>query len=241
MTPTPPPRATLFELPLDLLDLPGVVTLLSAWTADPASRRTVVTLNPEFVVQCDTDAQFKEDIQRADLVTADGVGITWAAKRLGIQVPGRAPGVDIGNAVMGARGAELRVFFLGAKPGVAARAATACAALYGVQIAGVQDGYFKPEDAEVIAQLIIDSDTHLLLTGLGGGKQERFNERFRAARVAIGCGGYIDVLAGETALAPDWTRRMGVEWIWRIITLGRWNRAQRLLEFVIKTLTTKKT
>ena len=238
---TPPiPRATLFDLPLDLLDLPGVAVLLSAWAADPASKRTVVTLNPEFVVQCDTDAQFKEDIQRADLVTADGVGITWAAGRMGISVPGRAPGVDIGNAVMQTRGSELRVFFLGAKPGVATRAADACAATYGVQIAGVQDGYFKPEDAEGIAQRILEADTHLLLTGLGGGKQERFNQRFRAARVSIGCGGYIDVLAGETALAPDWTRRMGVEWIWRIVTLGRWNRAQRLLEFVVKTLTSKR-
>ncbi len=238
---TPPiPRASLFDLPLDLLDLPGVATLLSAWAADPASKRTVVTLNPEFVVQCDTDAQFKEDIQRADLVTADGVGITWAAGRMGISVPGRAPGVDIGNAVMRAGGANLRVFFLGAKPGVATRAAETCAALYGVQIAGVQDGYFKPEEAEGIAQRILKADTHLLLTGLGGGKQERFNQRFRAARVSIGCGGYIDVLAGETALAPDWTRRMGVEWIWRIVTLGRWNRARRLLEFVVKTLTTKR-
>ncbi len=236
----PTPRATLFDLPLDLLDLPGVAALLSAWTADPASRRTVVTLNPEFVVQCDTDAQFKQDIQRADLVTADGVGIAWAAGRIGVQVPGRAPGVDIGNAVMMSRGSQLRVFFLGAKPGVAARAAATCAARYGVQIAGVQDGYFKPEEAETIAQRIIKADTHLLLTGLGGGKQERFNERFRVARVAIGCGGYIDVLAGETALAPDWTRRMGVEWIWRIVTLGRWNRAKRLLEFVVKTLTAKR-
>lgn len=235
----PPPRATLFDLPLDLLDLAGVAALLSAWTADPASKRTVVTLNPEFVVQCDTDAQFKQDIQRADLVTADGVGIAWAAQRMGISVPGRAPGVDIGNAVMRARGAQLRVFFLGAKPGVAARAADACAAAYGVQVAGVQDGYFKPEEAEAIAQRIVDSDTHLLLTGLGGGKQERFNQRFRVARVAIGCGGYIDVLAGETALAPDWTRRIGVEWIWRIVTLGRWNRAKRLFEFVVKTLTAK--
>ena len=239
MTP-PPARATLFDLPLDLLDLQGVSELLSAWTVDPASKRTVVTLNPEFVVQCDTDAQFKEDIQRADLVTADGVGITWAAQRMGISVPGRASGVDIGNAVMHARGAELRVFFLGAKPGVAARAADACAARYGVQIAGVQDGYFKPEDAEAIAQRIADSDTHLLLTGLGGGKQERFNQRFRVARVSIGCGGYLDVLAGETALAPDWTRRSGVEWIWRIVTLGRWNRAKRLLDFVVKTLTAKR-
>jgi N-acetylglucosaminyldiphosphoundecaprenol N-acetyl-beta-D-mannosaminyltransferase len=236
---TPPPRATLFELPLDLVDLAQTVTVLSRWANDPDAKRTVVTLNPEFVVQCDTDAQFKRDIQNADLVTADGVGISWAAKRFGIHVPGRAPGVDIGNGVMERSGANLRVFFLGAKPGVAERAAKACRERFGVQIAGFQDGYFKPTDEAAIAKRILEADTHLLLTGLGGGKQERFNEHHRAARVAIGCGGYIDVLAGEVALAPDWTRRLGVEWIWRIVTMNRWSRAKRLWDFVVKTLRTR--
>jgi N-acetylglucosaminyldiphosphoundecaprenol N-acetyl-beta-D-mannosaminyltransferase len=229
----------MFDLPLDLVDLPRTVDILGAWTRDPSSRRTVVTLNPEFVVQCDVDAQFKSDIQHADLVTADGVGITWAAKRFGIPVPGRAPGVDIGNGLMEKGGTGLRVFFLGAKPGVAERAARNAAAKYGVQIAGFQDGYFKPDAAPVIAKRILEADTHLLLTGLGGGKQERFNEAFRAARVSIGCGGYIDVLAGEAALAPDWTRRVGVEWVWRIVTMKRWNRAKRLLDFAVKTLRTR--
>ncbi len=230
----------MFNLPLDLIDLPHATVLLLAWTRDPASRRTVVTLNPEFVVQCDTDAQFASDIRAADLVTADGVGITWAAKRFGLDVPGRAPGVDLAKAMMQDGGAGLRVFFLGAKPGVAERAARACAQAYGVQIAGFQDGYFKPEDAASIAQRIQQADTHLLLTGLGGGKQERFNQAHRPARVAIGCGGTLDVLAGETALAPAWTRRTGVEWIWRIVTMRRWNRAVRLAQFVGKTLTTKR-
>jgi N-acetylglucosaminyldiphosphoundecaprenol N-acetyl-beta-D-mannosaminyltransferase len=235
----PPPRATLFDLPLDLVDLPQTVDILHTWTQDPSSRRTVVTLNPEFVVQCDSDTRFKQDIQNADLVTADGVGITWAAKRFGIPVPGRAPGVDIGNGVMARGGSDLRVFFLGAKPGVAERAALRCQEHFGVQIAGWQDGYFKPEEENAVAKRILEADTHLLLTGLGGGKQERFNEHHRAARVAIGCGGYIDVLAGEVSLAPDWTRRVGVEWIWRIVTMNRWSRAKRLVDFVVKTLGTR--
>jgi N-acetylglucosaminyldiphosphoundecaprenol N-acetyl-beta-D-mannosaminyltransferase len=233
------PRASLFDLPLDLVDLPGAISVLSQWTRDPTSKRTVVTLNPEFVVQCDRDPQFKRDIQSADLVTADGVGITWAAQRLGINVPGRAPGVDIAQGLMRLEGSALRVFFLGSKPGVAERAAQRSHELYGVQIAGFQDGYFKPDQEPAIAGRIFEAETHLLLTGLGGGKQERFNEAHRAARVAIGCGGTLDVLAGEVSLAPSWTRRLGVEWIWRIVTMNRWSRAKRLLDFAVKTLRTR--
>ncbi len=239
MNSEPIPRARIFNLPLDLVDLPGTLRVLSQWARDPTSRRTVVTLNPEFVVQCDHDAQFKQDIQRADLVTADGVGITWAAKRFGMDVPGRAPGVDIAQGLMKREGSRLRVFFLGSKPGVAERAAKRSSELYGVQIAGFQDGYFKPDQEYAIAGRILEADTHLLLTGLGGGKQERFNEAHRAARVAIGCGGTLDVLAGEVSLAPSWTRRLGVEWIWRIVTMNRWARAKRLLDFAVKTVRTQ--
>ena len=107
-------RLTLFDLPLDVVSLDEAVQLLSAWALEPApTPRQVVTLNPEFVIDTRRDAEFTRVIQQADLVTADGVGIVWAARRLlGQEVP-RAPGVDLACQVMASQGAQLRVFFLG--------------------------------------------------------------------------------------------------------------------------------
>ena len=49
----------------------------------------------------------------------------------------------------------------------------------------------------------------------------------------LGCGGVLDVLAGTAALAPAWTRRLGVEWVWRVVgDRRRWGRAPRLARFV---------
>jgi N-acetylglucosaminyldiphosphoundecaprenol N-acetyl-beta-D-mannosaminyltransferase len=223
-------RISLLGLPLDLITLPETLGLLGQWVKDPTSERTVVTNNPEFIVQAQTDKAFAADINAADLVTADGIGMVLAGKKFGHSVP-RATGVDIAKGLMAQEGAGLRVFFFGAKPGVAARAAAHCAEQYGIVVAGVQDGYFSVDQTEQIAKTILESDTHLLLTGLGGGKQERFNQTHRVARVAVGCGGTIDVLAGEAPLAPQWIRNIGFEWLWRIVKFKRWQRGLRLLEF----------
>lgn len=234
---SPRTRLTLFDLPLDVISLEAALDLLGEWMFQPApTPHTVVTLNPEFIVQSRTQPEFVRVMQEADLVTADGVGIVYAARQLhGVEVP-RAPGFDLADGLMARYGSELRVFFLGAKPGVAEQAAQNAAQEYGIQVAGVHHGYFKPDEDQRVAELIGQSGAHLLLTGMGAGRQEIFNaywKQLHRAPVAIGCGGVIDVLAGTAQLAPDWTRRMGVEWIWRVVgDRSRWGRAPRLLQFV---------
>ena len=42
------------------------------------------------------------------------------------------------------------------------------------------------------------------------------------------------MLAGEVELAPAWTRRYGVEWVWRVVTMRRWQRAARLGQFAAR-------
>jgi len=234
----------LLGLPLDPVTLEQALDRLEHWLgADHRTPQTVVTLNPEFIIQARAeDAQsggpgaFTQAMRRADLVTADGVGIVWAARRLlGEAVP-RAPGFDLATGLMLRRGAALRVFFLGSKPGVAEAAAAAARERYGIQVAGVHHGYFGPEDDARVAELIAHSGADLLLTGMGAGRQEVFNETWRAqlgVPVMLGCGGVLDVLAGTAALAPAWTRRLGVEWVWRVVgDRKRWGRAPRLARFV---------
>ncbi|WP_102125344.1 WecB/TagA/CpsF family glycosyltransferase [Deinococcus planocerae] len=235
--PHPAERLTLLGLPLDVTDLEGTLDRLGEWMfRAPRSPHTVVTLNPEYIVQARGRPDLVAAVQEADLVTADGIGIVWAARQLhGREVP-RAPGYDIVKGLMARHGPQLRVFFLGAKPGVAERAAQNAVRDYGIQVAGVHHGYFDlPEDRRV-AELVGASGAHLVLTGMGGGRQETFNGYWRqvlGAPVIIGCGGVIDVFAGTADLAPTWTRRLGVEFLWRVgLDRKRWNRAPRLARFV---------
>lgn len=229
-------RINILNLPLDLVDLPATLEILREWLKDPNSNRTVITLNPEICVQAQTDPKLREAILGVDLSTPDGVGMLWAAKRAGKTIAGRATGVDIVQDLMKLEGQNLRVYFFGAKPGVAEIAARNCAEKYGIQIAGVQDGYFKPEERTTIAQKIREARADLLLTGLGAPRQELFNFEFKPAKISISVGGTIDVLAGTVERAPDWAINLKIEWVWRIVKLGRWDRAKRLLQFATRVM-----
>lgn len=197
--------------------------------------RLVVTLNPEIVVQARNDASLAHAVAAADLVVADGVGILWAATRAGRRLPGRVPGVDLVAETLRRGGGELRVFFLGSRPTVADRAAAAASERYGTVIAGSHHGFFGDAELPDLLERVADSGAHLLLAGLGPG-QERFLYEHRHALgtpVMIGVGGTLDVLAGEARRTPAWTRRLGVEWAWRVgLDPKRWHRIPRLVAFV---------
>ena len=200
----------------------------------------VVTLNPEIVVQARQDAALHQAIESAELIVADGVGILWAARRAGVALPGRVPGVELVEHVLREGGTELRVFFLGARPGVAERAAAAAHQRFGTEVAGTHHGYFRrPEDVPEVTARVRDAAPDLLLAGMGAG-QERFlveHGEALAVPVAIGVGGTLDVLAGEARRTPTWTRRLNLEWAWRVgLDPKRWHRIPRLLHFAVVVL-----
>ncbi|MDZ7801607.1 MAG: WecB/TagA/CpsF family glycosyltransferase [Trueperaceae bacterium] len=228
------PRARVLGHPLDLVDLNEASNrLLRLSRAGRFSR--AVTLNPELVVRARADEALARAIDTADLCVADGVGMVWAARRGGVRIPGRVPGVDLVEGTL-RRGADaLRVYFLGGRPGVAEAAAQVAVGRYGVRVAGVRDGYFAPEEAATVAEAVGASRANLVLAGLGE-RQETFlaaHEHALGACAAIGVGGTLDVLAGTAHRTPAWTRRAGLEWAWRVgLDPKRWHRAPRLVRFV---------
>jgi N-acetylglucosaminyldiphosphoundecaprenol N-acetyl-beta-D-mannosaminyltransferase len=205
-----------------------------------APARLLVTLNPEIVIQAQTDAALERALQQAALTVADGVGIVWAARRAGHALPGRVPGVELTARILELGGSDLRVFLLGGKPGVAERAARTAAERWGTVIAGTQHGYFdRQADTATIVRQVHESRAQLLLAGLGEG-QELFLQQHAAGwgcSMLIGVGGTLDVLAGEAQRTPQWTHRLGLEWLWRVgADPARWHRFPRLLHFAMHVL-----
>lgn len=232
--PLPPPRPVLGHAvhPVDLATARDWVLA----HARPAARgRLVVTLNPEIVVGAARDPELAAALARADLTVADGVGLVWAARRAGVAVPGRVPGVDLAFAALERGGPGLKVYLLGGRPGVAEAAAAAARARWGVDVVGHRHGYFdRAHEGAAVAEAVRASGAGLLLAGLGEG-QERFLDAHRdalGAGVLIGVGGTLDVLAGVARRTPAWTRRWGLEWAWRVGSdPKRWRRAPRLARF----------
>jgi len=227
-----PERLDLLGLPLDPVTMDGAV----AWVRGRLGKGgQVVTLNPEIVVQARTNPALARAIREAELVTPDGVGVLWAVRRLhGRELPERVTGVDLTVRLFEELGGELRVFFLGGRPGVAERAAAAARERYGVGLAGHAHGYFGEEEEAALVERVRASGANLLLAGLGP-RQEVFLHRHKGrlgGAVGIGVGGTLDVLAGEARRAPAWARRLGMEWVLRVgLDPKRWPRALRLARF----------
>ena len=240
---SPPPRHDVLGYPLDAVTFSGAADWVLGEVAEarrngPSSRQDV-TLNPEILVQAAASPQLAAALRAADLSVADGVGVAWAARRSGTPLPGRVPGVDLAFEVMRRGGSDLRVYLLGAKPGVAERAAAEAASRFGVNVVGSHHGYFDRSAPDEVLRAVASSRADLLLAGLGEG-QELFLHSHAAqlgVGVMVGVGGTLDVLAGEVKRMPAWTRRLGVEWLFRVaLDRRRWGRLPRLFRFAAMVL-----
>ncbi len=206
-----------------------------------APLRLVVTPNPEIVMRARKDNALAAILDRADLAVPDGVGVVWAARRKGSNLP-RVPGFDLLTEVL-RRGAAsgLRVYFLGATPGTAEEAATRALDAYpGLVVTGTHHGYFPPSEDRAVAGEIASAAPELLVVGMGSPRQEKFvagQEELLGGIVAMPVGGALDVLSGKVKRMPAWMGRLGLEWLGRLASQpARWRRAPALARFVLAVL-----
>jgi len=178
----------------------------------------VITLNPEYVMRARGDAELRAIIDGAALVTADGAGITQAARMARMPLRQRITGNDLTDAVTAA---GLPIFLLGAEPGVAEAAAHALRLRHSnAVIAGAWSGSADSTDDEEASKRIAASGGRVVLVAYGMPKQDRWIHRnlpALTAPVAIGVGGTFDYLAGRVPRAPQWMRDRGLEWLYRLI------------------------
>jgi len=126
------------------------------------------------------------------------------------------------------------IFFLGAAPGVAERAAAELRRRApGLVVAGVHAGSAEPEDDALSVAWVRDSGAQVLLVAYGMPKQEQWIARnlpaLAAVRVAVGVGGVFDQLAGVQKVPPAALHALGLEWLWRLAREPRRWRRQRVL------------
>jgi len=180
----------------------------------------VVTPNPEFIQNAKRDEEFRCLLNGADLAVADGIGVIYAAKILGRPLKEKVTGIGLAAGLcerMAKKG--MKLFLLGAKPGVAEEAGEKLRARYpGLTICGVHDGYFT-DDTPVVEQ-IRRSEADAVFVCLGAPKQEKWmarNGEACGAKLLLGLGGSLDVFAGQVKRAPEGWQKLGLEWLYRLI------------------------
>ena len=197
----------------------------------------IATVNPEFVMAARRDPAFHAVLEQADLCLADGVGLLWAARRLGHVLPERVTGSD-GVPLIAQRAAQAgwRLYLLGAAPGVAEQTAEILTRRNpGLQVVGIYAGSPADVDAPEIIARIRQARPDVLFVAYGAPAQDLWIARHRDALgvpVMMGVGGAFDHITGVRRRAPGWVQRLNLEWLFRLITQPwRWRRQLVLPRF----------
>lgn len=214
-------QVDMFGVPLARIDMEQALSRVDQFIQERAPHM-IVTSDSTGIVRAHDDPEFRAVLQAADMVTADGRGVVWMARVLGLPMRERVSGVDMMERLC-ARAAErgYSVYLLGARPGVAEEAARVLQRRYpGLRVAGTHHGYFTPDEEPAIVQQIAEARPDILFVALGAPAQEKWISRHReqlGVPVAMGVGGSFDVISGRLKRAPLWMQKAGLEWLWRAL------------------------
>lgn len=210
----------------------------------------IFTPNSEIVMVANKDTEFKDILNKADLLVPDGIGLVLASKYLKKELQERVTGIDLMEEMLKYANEENKsIYILGAKPGVAKMACENIKAKYNnIDIKGSYHGYFKGfhigmkdhMEEKLVLKEINEKKPDILFVAFGAPKQEKWINEFKDdidANIFIGVGGSVDVYAGNVKRAPKIYQKLCIEWLYRVIKEPfRIKRIMLLPLFILKVL-----
>jgi len=238
-------RVVILGVPVDNITQEEALARVEAFIENGRPHQ-VVTVNPEFAVAAQSDANFFQVLKEAELSLPDGVGLLWAARFLGRPLSERVAGVDTVRRIASlATERGYLLFLLGGAEGVAEAAAIRLEEENpGLKVAATYAGSSDPKEEEEIVEMIRAARPHVLLVAYGAPQQDFWIHRNLGrlgVPVAMGVGGAFDFISGKAKRAPGWMQRLGLEWLHRLLhEPWRWRRMLALPKFVWLVLTSSR-
>ena len=223
----PVPTLTIGGMKIARLSRDELATLMQSDVASARAGslklpRIITSANGSIVATYHGDPTFRQLIDAADIVDADGMPLVFASRLLCRHpLTERTATTDfLLDAAAAAARTGVRFFFVGARPGVAARAAEHLRSRFpDLKVVGTRHGYFSPDAVPDICARIRASGADVVWVGMGSPAQERFAVDNRHLLEGVAwvrtCGGLFDHYGGGVSRAPDWMQSAGLEWLYR--------------------------
>jgi exopolysaccharide biosynthesis WecB/TagA/CpsF family protein len=182
----------------------------------------VTYLNADCLNKSVSDIDYRNVITRSERVFPDGIGVKIACIITGQKMIENINGTDMFPELCQLSvKQDYRLFFLGAKPGVVNVMKENVEKRFpGIQVVGIQHGFFSEDNIDSIIDHINTSHADLLFIAMGAPTQEKWIRQHIKkidCSVILGVGGLFDFNAGHISRAPTLLRKLGSEWIWRLI------------------------
>lgn len=162
------------------------------------------------------NAHYYQALSSADVLLRDGSGMSILFRRLGLEPGLNMNGTDFIPKLLAAFKGR-RVAFWGTQEPFLAAAVCQSQKCFGVDVVSAHHGF---DDVDAYIMLAQQFQPELIVLGMGMPKQEAVAARIAAlgCPCLIVCGGAIlDFLGGKVSRAPQWVRRIGFEWLYRLI------------------------
>jgi len=228
----------ILDVNIDVLSMDEAVNKVFEFVKEDRNH-IICTPNAEIVYATKSDLELKEILNHSDMNIADGAGVVLGAKILNLPLTEKVSGIDlVKNIILSEKAKGLRIFLFGSEPGVAEIAGEKIKKMnQDIEIVGYRDGYFSEKDESEIVTTVSNANCDIILVALGAPKQEKWIYKYRNelnAKVCIGVGGSLDVIAGKIKPTPEFFRRNGIEWLYRLVKQpSRLVRMLSLPKFVI--------
>jgi N-acetylglucosaminyldiphosphoundecaprenol N-acetyl-beta-D-mannosaminyltransferase len=188
------------------------------------SRCFLSTPNLNFLINCQSDSEFRLSVINSDLVVADGMPIVWLARLFGVPLRERVAGSSLFDHLrFGVANSPVRVFFFGGPLGVAQKAGETIngekAAMQCVGHISPGFGTVEQMSSPTYLDTINASNADVLVVSLGARKGQQWimrNLGKLSVPVVSHLGAVVNFVAGSVKRAPAPIQAMGLEWIWRI-------------------------
>ncbi|MEU9246920.1 WecB/TagA/CpsF family glycosyltransferase [Streptomyces sp. NPDC048385] len=229
-------RVDVLGVGISAVDRTAAVREIERWI-DTGERAYVCVTGVHGVMEAQRDPALRRIHNESGLTVPDGMPMVWAGHRAGAPWMRQVRGADLMVSVL-ERAAHRgwSSYLYGGAEGVPELLARELSRrIGGLDIAGCYSPPFRPltpEEDEAVVRRINDSGADLVWVGLSTPKQERWMARHRAgleASALIGVGAAFDFHAGLRPEAPEWMRRHGLEWSYRLLKEPRrlWRRYLR--------------
>lgn len=193
----------------------------------------IIAANVHVVMTGYFDTAYQTIINQAAMVTLDGIPLVWAIRLLGQKNPTRVYGPDLMLALCETLAQNaIPIYLYGGTEFTLEKLQTNLTHKFpNLNIVGTHSPPFRPltsqEEAED-RQRIENSGAKVIFVGLGCPKQEEWMARQKGQLkgVMIGVGAAFRFHTGEVSQAPRWMMKVGLEWLYRLISEPRrlWKR-----------------
>lgn len=177
----------------------------------------IATINPEFVLEAQKNSDFRNVLNMCDLNVADGIGIRFASWRYGKKLKCRFAGVDLVDEILKmAENRGVGVFLAINRDGLSNFSEikkSLLEAYPGLDVGG------EDLDPHIADYRLPVAGCSIVFSNFGAPDQEIFlsSQKNDRIRLAMGVGGTFDFVTGKAKRAPVWMRKIGLEWLWRLI------------------------